>query len=48
MTKVKKSFYNKIRCLEPEYKVIPQANLVPIISKENNNRYYIENKNKID
>ncbi len=27
MTKAEMSFYNKIKCLEPEYKVIPQVNL---------------------
>lgn len=48
MTNAERCFYNKIRCLEPEYKVIPQVNLASIISKENNNRYYTDLFRNID
>ena len=48
MTKAEMRFYNKIKCLEPEYKVIPQVNLASIISKENNNRYYTDLFRNID
>ena len=42
MTNNERLFYNKIKCLEPEYKIIPQVSLASIISKENNNKYYTD------
>ena len=48
MTKVEYDFYNKIKVLEPKYKVIPQINLAAIINKENNNRYYTDLFRNID
>lgn len=42
MTNAERDIYDKIKCLEPEYKVIPQVNLTSIISKENNNKYYTD------
>ena len=48
MTNCERSFYNKIKCLELEYIVIPQVNLASIISKENNNRYYNDLFRNID
>lgn len=48
MTNTERSFYNKIKCLEPECKIIPQVNLASIISKENNNKYYIDLFRNID
>ncbi len=48
MTKTERDFYDKIKYLEPEYKVIPQVNLASIISKENNNRYYTDLFRNID
>ncbi len=48
MTKAERDFYDKIKYLEPEYKVIPQVNLASIVSKENNNRYYTDLFRNID
>ena len=48
MTDTEYEFYNKLKNLEPEYKVIPQLNLASIISKENNNKYYTDLFRNID
>ena len=48
MTNNERLFYNKIKCLEPEYKIIPQVSLASIISKENNNKYYTDLFRNID
>lgn len=48
MTKAERDFYDKIKYLEPEYKVIPQVNSASIVSKENNNRYYTDLFRNID
>lgn len=48
MTNAEHEFYNKIKSLESEYKIIPQINLAAIISKENNNRYYNDLFRNID
>ena len=48
MTDIEYEFYNKLKCLEKEYKVIPQLNLASIINKENNNRYYTDLFRNID
>ena len=48
MTNAERDIYDKIKCLEPEYKVIPQVNLTSIISKENNNKYYTDLFRNID
>ncbi len=48
MTNNERLFYNKIKCLELEYKIIPQVSLASIISKENNNKYYTDLFRNID
>ena len=48
MTNVEYGFYNKLKELEPKYKVIPQINLAAIINKENNNYYYTDLFRNID
>lgn len=48
MTNVEYDFYNKLKELEPKYKVIPQINLAAIINKENNNYYYTDLFRNID
>ena len=48
MSNAEYEFYNKLKSLEPEYKVIPQLNLASIINKENNNKYYTDLFRNID
>ena len=48
MTNAEYEFYNKLKSLEPEYKIIPQLNLASIINKENNNKYYTDLFRNID
>lgn len=48
MTASEINFYNKIKPLEPTYKILPQINLAAIIRKNNNNRYYTDLFRNID
>lgn len=38
LTITEKNFYNKLKKLEPQYKVIPQINLSTVINKTNNTK----------
>lgn len=48
MTEYENNFYNILKNLENEYKIIPQLNLASIIKKQNNNKYYNELFRNID
>lgn len=42
LTVSEKSFYNKLKKLEPQYKVIPQINLSTVINKTSDTKYHTE------
>ena len=48
LTITEKNFYNKLKKLEPQYKVIPQINLSTVINKTNNTKYHTELYRNID
>lgn len=48
LTMSEKSFYNKLKKLEPQYKVIPQINLSTVINKTSNTKYHTELYRNID
>ena len=48
LTITEKNFYNKLKKLEPQYKVIPQINLSTVINKTNNTKYHSELYRNID
>lgn len=48
MTEYERNFYNILKNLENEYKVIPQVNLASIIKKKTNNKYYNDLFRNID
>ena len=42
MTNTEKNFYQKLKVLEPKYKIIPQVNLGTIIEKISNEKFVIK------
>lgn len=48
MSNYERYFYNILKELEPNYKVIPQLNLASVITKINNNHYYTDLYRNVD